>query len=137
MINTDELADTLLSYFYDNPDLLATVRGEMGTFNMLLSYLYSYYQFTVGLRDIIINIGKSRMRENLKQKELVINNLAFSTSLLNIAIQDDINEAAKNRNNLNLSLNIVAKIMLDFAKPITRKYLGQDQMRGFGGAPNE
>lgn len=86
MINTDELIETLLTYFYDNEELLSVVRGEMSSFNMLLSYLYSYNQFTVGLRDIIINIGKSRMRENLKQKDLVINNLAFSTSLLNIAI---------------------------------------------------
>ena len=42
MINTDELTETLLAYFYDDDELLTNVKSIMGSFNMLLSYLYSY-----------------------------------------------------------------------------------------------
>ena len=82
-------------YFYDNADLLAEVRSASASFNLAVSHFYSYQVFVGGLADFVVDIGKTRMRENMRSRELVLENRAFSTSLFNL-VAENLVEVVKN-----------------------------------------
>jgi len=96
MLNTDEFSDAAYTYFYDDEVLLSEVRAIASIYNLTLSYLTAYQQFIIGHRDFILSIGRTRMRDNMRHRELVLENKAFSTSLLNLVASDEINEIAQN-----------------------------------------
>lgn len=77
------------TYFYDDETLFLELRRASVQFNMAMSYIYSFSQFVGGHKDFLLGIGRTRMRDNLRRKELVNNNLAFSTSLLDLVTPGD------------------------------------------------
>ncbi len=40
--------------------------------------------------DFILAVGKARMRENMRNKSLVLSDRAFSTSLFNLVVSEDL-----------------------------------------------
>ena len=63
---------------------------------MVMSYLFSYQQFVIGHKDFILSIGKTRMRENMRRKDLVLQNKVFCTSLFNLVITEEVGDVLKN-----------------------------------------
>lgn len=59
-------------------------------YNMALSYAYAQQLFLVAHRDLILSVGKTRLRENVRHRELVLENHALATSLFNLVVQDDV-----------------------------------------------
>lgn len=89
-INIEEFSTVAKFYFYDNADMVAEVRAASASFNLAVSHYYAYQVFVSGLSDFVVEIGKSTMRENMRSRELVLENRAFCTSLFNLVISDSI-----------------------------------------------
>lgn len=123
-INLDEFASVAKGYFYDNSDLLAEVRAASASFNMAVSYQYAHQVLTQGLSDFIVEVGKTRMRDNMRVRELVMENRAFSTSLFNLVVSESISEVVKNPGVLSGTQNRLAKLLIDLAKPMAKRLQG-------------
>lgn len=61
------------------------------------------------------------MRENLRSRELVMDNRALCTSLFNLVVSDNITDVVRNAGALSGTQNRLAKLLIDFAKPLSRK----------------
>ena len=120
-INIDEFSTTAKNYFYDNPDLLAEVRSASASFNLAVSHYYAYQVFVSGLSDFIVEIGKSRMRENMRSRQLVLENRAFCTSLYNLVVSENISDVIKVQGTLAGTQNRLAKLLIDIARPMAKK----------------
>ena len=129
MINTDEMIGIALSYFYDDESFLDAVRSSACAFNMMLSYLYAYNSYIQSFNEFFVNIGRSRMRENLRNEVIVRKNLAFSTSLFNIVDSNDIASCVNNDNEIRGIRTKLAKLLIEVAKPLCKKlYISVDPM---------
>jgi hypothetical protein len=95
-INITEFSTMAKFYFYDNADLIAEVRSASASFNLAVSHYYAYQVFVSGLADFVVEIGKSTMRENMRSRELVLENRAFCTSLFNLVVSENITSIVKN-----------------------------------------
>jgi hypothetical protein len=87
-INIDEFFTIAKMYFYDNGDMLAEVRSASASFNLAVSHYYAYQVFVSGLSDFLVEVGKSRMRDNMRTRELVLENRALCTSLYNLVVSE-------------------------------------------------
>ncbi len=65
---------------------------------MAASLLYSYQQYILGHKEFLLSVGKATMRQNQRNRALVLENRAFSTSLANLVVPDEITEIVKNQN---------------------------------------
>jgi len=99
---------------------------------MAVSFMWAYQQYAQAHRDCIMALGKARMRESQRVKALVLDNRAFSTSLLNLVAAEDIQEIVKNPQGLQGAQTKLAKLLIEMARPLARKLSGeQDPMRSF------
>lgn len=120
-INLDEFSTVAKTYFYENSDLLAEVRGASGSFNMAVSHFYAYQVFTSGLADFIVEVGKTQMRENMRSRPLVLENRAFCTSLFTLVISDKITDVVSKPGERSGTQNRLAKLLIDLARPRAKK----------------
>ncbi len=77
-------------YFYDESDMLAEVRSASASFNLAVSHQYAYQVFASGLAEFIVEIGKTQMRENMRRRDLVLENRALSSSMFPLINSGDI-----------------------------------------------
>jgi hypothetical protein len=92
-INVEEFINLARTYFYTNEGLFGDLRAIFTAFNLSLSQLYSYQVYLKGFEDFILSLGKTRMRENLRHRELVLDNKTFSTSLFNLVTPQALSDA--------------------------------------------
>lgn len=59
---------------------------------MVLSYKFSLSSLTDSLRSFILSIGKSRARENLRNREFTLRDKVVNTSLFVLADPKNLNE---------------------------------------------
>ena len=82
-----------------------------------------------GIEDFILSVGKTRMRENLRHREIVLDNRAFSTSLFNLVAPEQLTDAEMKKDGfLTTTQNRLAKVLIEFAKPLTRRIAGLERM---------
>jgi hypothetical protein len=124
-INFEEFATVAKQYFYDNPDLLAEVRSASASFNLAVSHFYAYQVFVAGLSDFLVTVGKTRMRENMRCRELVLDNMTLCTSLYNLVVSDNITDVVKVPATLAATQNRLAKLLIDLARPLAKKMQAQ------------
>jgi|LauGreDrversion4_2_1035121.scaffolds.fasta_scaffold104718_1 hypothetical protein len=128
-INVEEFIYLARTYFYTNENMLVDLRAIFTSFNLSLSHLYSYQVYLRGFEDFILSIGKSRMRENLRQRSLVIDNRAFSTSLFNLVTSTSLTDAEfKNPGFIPNVQNKLAKLLIEVARPLTRRIAGVEKL---------
>jgi hypothetical protein len=48
----------------------------------------------------LLSLGKARLRENIRQRDIVLEGHAMCTSMLNIVVQEDVKEAVKTQGGL-------------------------------------
>ncbi|TNV74214.1 hypothetical protein FGO68_gene15190 [Halteria grandinella] len=128
-VNTEELRLTARAYFYDDDQWLAEIQQHSAQYNMALSYTYAQQLFLVGHRDLVLAVGKTRLRESVRQRELVLGNHALATSLFNLVVQDDIKDVVKNAGVRDGTQNRLAKLIMEVASPLCARYK-QDKLVG-------
>jgi hypothetical protein len=77
--------------------MLAEVRSASASFNLAVAHYYSHQIFLAGLSEFIVEVGKTRMRENMRVRDLVLENRAFCTSLFNLVEVKSIPDIVKNQ----------------------------------------
>lgn len=70
--------------------MLAEVRSASASFNLAVSHQYAYQVFVSGLAEFIVEIGKTQMRENMRSRDLVLENIALSSSMFPLVNSGDI-----------------------------------------------
>jgi hypothetical protein len=115
-INTGEFLDVLRNYFYSDEGFLSQAKIVTSKYNMLLSYLFSYNQFSESLKNFILHIGKTRTRENLRHREYILKDRVVNTSLFVIAESADLSEIIANEERVKGVQNSLSKIMIHIAK---------------------
>lgn len=81
-LNVNELLDLAQTYFYP-AEVAVELRAAATHFNLALTSFYAEHTFLLTFKDFLATIGRVRLRENLRYKNLIVG--AMSNSLLNIA----------------------------------------------------
>jgi len=115
------------TYFYTNEALFVDLRALLTSLNLSLSHFYAYHLYLRGLESFLLSVGRTRMRENLRQRDLVLDNRAFSTSLFNLVTTLPLTEL-KNPGFLANMQNKLAKVLIDIARPLTRRMAGVEKI---------
>lgn len=63
---------------------------------MMVSYLYSYSELSITIKNFVLSVGKARTRENLRNKEYILKDRVMNTSLFVLADSNDLKDIIVN-----------------------------------------
>eukprot|EP00347_Sterkiella_histriomuscorum_P005140 403357742 len=127
IINTEEFSDILRNYYYTE-DVVIEAKIIAAKYNMLLSYYFSYNQFTESIRSFILSVGKTRSKENLRNKDFILQNKVINTSLFVLAESRDPKEMISNNAALGGFQSTLVKKMATIAKSLVFALTSRNQV---------
>ncbi|CDW91447.1 UNKNOWN [Stylonychia lemnae] len=112
VINTDELIEVMRTYYYTDEEFLDGMRVVTSKYNMMISYLMCFNQLTDTVKSFILSVGKTRTRQNLRNKDFIIKDRVINTSLFVFVDNNDPKDLVNNDNAVKGLQNRLANKMI-------------------------
>ncbi len=121
LINLDELYNVMKTYGYQNEEFVNFTIAMSAKFNMLISQLYAQSQLQEGLETFILSIGKTRARENSRNKIFAQKDRVINTSLFNLVDGNDVGDLVANENSVKGVQNKLVRVVIDISNDLIKQ----------------